>query len=288
LIRLGRAIWQGRANLFQPPANSDGPRIDDSTREDLLDLVVVWANLRVRLAPADQAALASEEALRILGEARDILGSSPSLERDQAAFAAMLGIKIGHPPTPLQAHSAREHLDLGKSYLRSGEVERAAREFRAGLALRPQDFWLNFYDGLSAYRLDRFDEAVSAFRVTIALAPERPECFFNRGRAYQALGHLELALADYDRALNADAHFTDAAMNRGMIHYRLGHHQAASTDLRMALASAHDKERRGAIHYNLALVEAATGDRPSFEADLKAALDLANPDAKILSQRSHR
>jgi serine/threonine protein kinase/Flp pilus assembly protein TadD len=288
LIRRLRAIWEGRANLIQSQAGASGQRFDDRTRDDLRDLVVLWAGLRVCFAASDRAAQANREALRILSEARDVLGSSPSLERGRSSYATMLGFENDFPARSFQARSAWEHLDLGKSYLRSGDAQRAAREFRAGLALRPQDLWLNFYDGLCAYRLNRLDDAVNAFRVAIALAPERPECFFNRGLAYQALGHLDLAAADYDRALKVDAHFTDAALNRGMIHYRLGHNSAARSDLRMALASARDEKRRGTIHYNLALVELAAADRKSFEAELGAALALENPDALELSQRLQR
>jgi serine/threonine protein kinase/Flp pilus assembly protein TadD len=288
LIRIGRKIWEGRANLIQPRANDDGPPFDESTRDDLLDLVVLCANLRVRFAGTDVAAQTTREALRVLTEARDVLGSSPSLERDRSTYAAALGVENAPAALAFHARSAWEHFDLGKSHLRSGEIERAAREFRAGLALRPQDFWLNFYDGLCAYRLKRFDEAVSAFRVSIALAPESAECSFNRGLAYQALGQLDMAMADYDRALSIDPRFADAALNRGMAYYSLGHHVAARSDLRMALACAHDVNRRGIILYNLALVDLASGDRNSFEADVRAALDLGNPDAQDLSQQVHR
>ena len=90
----------------------------------------------------------------------------------------------------------------------------ASQEFHIGLALRPQDFWLNFYEGLCAYQLKRFEEAVNAFRVAIALSPEAAECYYNRGLAYQALGRLDEAMADYGRALKINEQFTDAALNR--------------------------------------------------------------------------
>ena len=53
-----------------------------------------------------------------------------------------------------------------------GDLAGAADEFQAALDLRPQDFWPNFYQGLCAYQLGRFDDAIDAFRVCIALAPE--------------------------------------------------------------------------------------------------------------------
>jgi tetratricopeptide (TPR) repeat protein len=79
----------------------------------------------------------------------------------------------------------------------------AAEQFRRGLRLRPQDFWLNFYQGLCDYRLGRFEGAVNAFRVCIALAPETAECYYNRALAYQAVDQLGPALEEH-RFLNRD------------------------------------------------------------------------------------
>ncbi len=284
LIRLGQVIWQRRQSLIPPVANPGEVGIDDRTRDDLLDLVVLWADLRVRFAVAGDATQARREAVRILTEARALLGDSPSLERERQAQLKGLGLEEVPPAARLPARSAWEYLDLGKSYLRSGDFDAAAREFRAGLALRPQDFWLNYYDGLCAYQQKRFEDAVSAFRVSIALSPNTAACPYNRGLAYEALGRLDLALADYDRALQIDERFTDAALNRGMIHYRLGHHGAARVDLKRALGSAEGRQVRGTIHYNLALVELAAGDRKSCEANLQAARELGNLDAPDLSK----
>jgi tetratricopeptide (TPR) repeat protein len=285
LLRLGRVIWEGRGSLIQPLANPNETSVADRTRHDLLDLVVLWADLRVQLAAEGENTAARREALRILEEARALLGSSPSLERDRQAYAKALGVREHSDIQESRPSSAWEHFDLGKSYLRSGEIEAAARAFRAGLGLRPEDFWLNFYDGLCAYRLERFDDAVNAFRVAIALAPRSAECHYNRGLANQALGRLDLALADYGRALRIDDHFTDAALNRGMVHYRLGEHRGARTDLSMALATAPGRKKRGTIHYDLALVELAAGDRKAAESNLKAAIGLGNLDAQELSKR---
>jgi tetratricopeptide (TPR) repeat protein len=288
LIQLGRALWDERDHLMEPLAKPDEPGSDDQTRRDLLDLIVLWADLRVRFAPAGEAVPAKQDALRILTAAANLLGTYPALERLRRAYGLELGLENAPAAPPFQAGSAWEHFDLGKSYLRSGDIVLAAGAFHSGLALRPQDFWLNFYDGLCAYRLKHFEDAVSAFRVSIALAPQAAECHYNRGLAYQALGRLDLALADYDRALKLNRDFTDAALNRGMIHYRLGDHDAARADLKRALTSAQGQQARGTIHYNLALVELAAGNRKSCAANVQAALELGYPDAEELSHRLDR
>jgi tetratricopeptide (TPR) repeat protein len=136
---------------------------------------------------------------------------------------------------------------------------------------------------MCAFRLGNYREAAGAFRVSIALSPEAPECHYNRGLAYQSLDRLDEALADYNRALRLNEHFTDASINRGMIYYRLGRHREARDDLERALATATSTKLRGIIHYDLALVDRAAGDRESCAANVRAALEFGNTDARALN-----
>ena len=43
-----------------------------------------------------------------------------------------------------------------------------------------QDFWSNFYNGLCAFRLRKFNDAEAAFHTCIALTPKSATCFYNR------------------------------------------------------------------------------------------------------------
>ena len=63
----------------------------------------------------------------------------------------------------------------------------------------------------------------------------------------------------------------DAAINRGMTHHRLGRDGAARDDLNRALSIASSRKARGLIHYNLALIDLAAGDRESCEANVRSA-----------------
>jgi tetratricopeptide (TPR) repeat protein len=285
LLRLGQAIWQARDTFARPLSHHQPSGSDRTVQTDLMDLVVVWADLRVRFAPAGEVAEARSEALEVLDEAEALLGPSPSLQRDRRAYAVALGLSDSSLPSSVEPQSAWEHYDLGRSYLRSGELGRAAEQFQLGIDLRPQDFWLNFYQGLCAYRLGRFDPAVNAFRVCIALAPETTECYYNRALAYQSLGCLDEALADYDRALSLNAMLTDAALNRGIIHYRQGRHADAVADLELARSTTSNRAALGKLHYNLALVHQARGDKKAAVAHVQAALAFGNPDAQELGRR---
>jgi serine/threonine protein kinase/Flp pilus assembly protein TadD len=287
ILRLGRAIWDGRTALAQSVNTGGEVQFDEPTRADLIDLVASWADLRMRCAEGPEIALARQETLRVLSEAEALLGPSPALQRQRQALGEAPDLKAAPPARPLEARSASEHLDLGKLHLRSGDLKLASEQFHLGLRLRPQDFWLNFYEGLCSYRQGDFAEAVNAFRSSIVLAPETAECYYNRGLAYQALGRLDEAMADYDQACRLNKHFADAALNLGMIHYRAGRYRTARADLNRALASAPSRNMRGIIHYNLALVDWAAGDRESCAKNAQAALELGNSDVPELIRRLH-
>jgi tetratricopeptide (TPR) repeat protein len=92
--------------------------------------------------------------------------------------------------------------------LASGDSEGAEAAFERSLALRPQDFWPNYYQGVCAFRRRRYEDAVNAFRVCVALAPDRAECFYNRALCHAALGHSAQAALDYERATKLDPALT--------------------------------------------------------------------------------
>jgi serine/threonine protein kinase/Flp pilus assembly protein TadD len=293
LIDRGRRIWESRRVLTRPLAGSgqgQGPgqaqeEIEPAIRTDLLDVVTVCADLRVRLAPPGELEPARREALQWTGEAVALLGSSPSIERLRRAYREALG-ESGTVADPLPVpRTAWEHCDLGRSYLRSGDLAAAAEQFQEALDLRPQDFWPNFYQGVCAYRLGRFDDAIDAFRVCIALAPERAECYFNRGLAHEALGQTARALGNYNHALQFDRRLTAAALNRGLLHHAAGRELEAAADLDRALATASDRETRGVIQYNRALIDLARGDRPAARSSLKAAVGAGSEKARDLLER---
>jgi serine/threonine protein kinase/tetratricopeptide (TPR) repeat protein len=288
LLRLGRRIWQGRDLLMRRIGGAPEADAEGTVRTDLLDLIIVWTDLRRRYVAAPEAREAAQEALHTLEEAEALLGPSPSLERERADCARVIGLDRPPPGPAARPQSAWGHYDLGRSYLRAGKLDLAAEEFRLGLDLRPQDFWLNFYQGLCDYRLGHFEGAVNAFRVCIALSPETAECYYNRGLAYQALGQLEGALSDYNRALALNRKLTDAALNRGIVHYRQGRYAEALADLERARAATSSRTALGVIHYNRALVHLARKDQRAAAASVRAAIGLGNTDAPELLRRLDR
>ncbi len=264
-----RAAWEDRDLL--------GGNDEEPLRGDLLDLALLWADLKRRVGPR-------EEAEAILAQAEERLGPNAALSRERRRLS---GAAAGEDVPAAGPTAAWEHVALGRFLLRSGDLARAADELGRAAEMRPQDFWAHFYGGVCAYRRRQYAEAVQSFGVAVALAPASAECYYNRALAYAAWGRTDAALRDYDRALELSPRLAAAALNRGVLHYQAGRLSEAQADLERALRDGADPT---AAHYNLALVHLALRDEPAARRDLERALsyDPAHAEARALQERLSR
>jgi serine/threonine protein kinase/tetratricopeptide (TPR) repeat protein len=286
LVHHVHTIWRERRALL---ANDLlGAEAKRGVRTDLIELVLVWADLRSRLARPEEHPDASREVLTLLDEARAELGSSPALERQRHALATALGQSVVTDEKLTAPSGAWEHYELGRSYLREGRVHEAMREFERSLSERSQDFWPNFYQGLCAYRLGQYQEAVAAFRTCVALSPESAECAYNQALAWDALGRAEQAHDAYSRALRLDPGLVSAALNRGIIAYRTGRLASAAADFQQVARDSTDDATRGRAFYNWALAISARGDTANARAYAQKAVALGSAEAQALLKHLSR
>jgi serine/threonine protein kinase/Tfp pilus assembly protein PilF len=258
-----RTFWQKRYLISRRLATEDLSAEREQIQADVLDLAVLWTNLRVRLAGAGGASEALEQALEVYDEAEKVFGPSCVLNCERRASEAALG-RANTPPKPAPApRTAWEHYAVGRARFRGGECEAANAQFERALALEPHALWAHFYKGACAFRQAKYEDAVLAFSACAVLAPERAWCYYNRGLAYDAMGRTERALEDYDRALEREPALTVAALSRCMCHHRAGRYTEALDDLRLAERGGAD---RVVVAYERALIHLARGDR-------RAALD---------------
>jgi eukaryotic-like serine/threonine-protein kinase len=264
-----RTIWQARAHLVETSAVTD-EEIDRQARADLLELALLWVELRIRLAPPGEQAAVRSEALRLFDEAQATCGNSLVLELARREYA---------PTSPGSTHSATlasttartawEHMALGRFLLRSNLPERAQEEFQRAVDLEPGDFWPNFYQAVCAYRRGEYAASLTAASVCVALSPKRAECFFNRALAEQALGNSERALRDLDLALKLDPTLAVVEFQRGKVLSDERRFADAKRDFESAMR--HGAEP-ASVHYQLALVHLAEQDRQAARASLGQAL----------------
>jgi serine/threonine protein kinase len=199
------AIWGAREHLDRQLAEEADEPSRARLRSDLLDLAILWANLRVELAGEAVRPEAHREALRTLADAEADWGPSPVLSQERRFHAEALGGR-DDPATPAHAMAPRtawECYAMGRAWLRHGDLESAAEALDRAVAMQPQSLWAQFYRGRCALLRGRHAEAVDAFGACVALAPEAV-CYYNRALAYAGLGAEGRARLDLDRARELD------------------------------------------------------------------------------------
>jgi tetratricopeptide (TPR) repeat protein len=261
-----RAFWEDRTRIVERLSTNGTSLLEPAVRDDLLDLAIFCADLRVRLAPPAGKEEARRQAIEVLDQAEVQFGPSPVLDEERRFFSGSMPAR--KPVTrPL---TAWEHYALGRSLLRTGMLDRAAGELEQAVRLEPQGLWPNFYYGLCAYRLGRYADAAAAHSVCIGAAPEATSCFYNRALAFDALGCPERALRDYDHALRLDPTFDDAILNRGVLHYRAKRYDSALADLQRAGELGSDP---AVVFFDLFLVKWTCGEYRSALDNLRRVLD---------------
>jgi serine/threonine protein kinase/Flp pilus assembly protein TadD len=282
-----RTLWDTRTVLARPGGTELDPEMEKQVRTDFLDLVILWADLHVRLAPAGAADAARCDALQALEEAEAVLGPSRALARERRSYDPAALPVAGDGGAEAGPESPWEHTALGRSLLRAGRLEAAAAVLDRAADQWPEDFWANFYDGVCAHRSRRYADAVRSFSVAVALAPKSAECYYNRALAEAGEGSLPRALRDYDRALQLDPALAAARLNRGILHFQEKRYAEALTDL---LQAARDGADPVLAHYNLALVWLAQGEPARARESVEEALrhDPAHAAALALRERLRR
>ena len=220
-----RELWQKRELIARRLGEPGAAGAERELQADLLDLAILWTNLRVRLAPPAEALRAHREGLEVLAEAEALFGPSCVLCRERRTHALALGqAKVAEAAAREEAaltpRGSWEYYALGRAYLQAGDLPRAAEHLDHALELQPQGLWQNFSRGICAYRMGQFQDARAAFSACVALAPQCAACFCNRGQAYAELDQLERAAQDFDAALRLEPDLAAASLARAEIRQR--------------------------------------------------------------------
>src|SRR5262249_19079346 len=105
-----RAFWENRELIVGRLGRQATPEEEERVRADLLDLAILWTDLRVRLAPAAGRDAARREALLTLEQAEVLFGPSRVLQRERRAHALALGRSgASLPSETLPPRGAWEH-----------------------------------------------------------------------------------------------------------------------------------------------------------------------------------
>ncbi|MCE9565130.1 MAG: protein kinase [Planctomycetes bacterium] len=223
----GRKLWAERALLMDSSAGKLEQAIENDIQTRLQELVILWTDLHVRLAPPAQVEQAHADVREMLTEAERLLGSS-------------LGLNLVHeqqgekaPGARTQPESAWEFCALARVALNRGDPAEALQFSQAARDREPLGFVPNFYFGVCALRQKQYEQAARAFSFCAGQNP-CAECFLLRGQAFAALGDTDQALKDFDLAIERNPEWGVAYQHRGNLHRMLGHTEEAERDLKLA------------------------------------------------------
>ena len=155
--------------------------------------------------------------------------------------------------TPQPAELVRQGIDAH----RRGDLDTAARLYRAALAADPEVPAALHYLGVVLYQRNRLDEALPLLDRAVALAPHEPEFHNNRGLALAAAQRDPEAIAAYREALARKPDHPGAWNNLGLALQATGDVAGAIVAFRRGLAVTPDFPQ---LHWNLALALLLQGD----------------------------
>lgn len=114
----------------------------------------------------------------------------------------------------LDEQNVRANFGLGKTYLATGQVDKAANIFRKlstiEAVLEPQNKHIFNEFGMNLRKMGLFVEAVRHYHRALTLAPGDENLWFNLGRALYEGGQVKQALGAVKKALEINPNFAEA------------------------------------------------------------------------------
>ena len=124
-------------------------------------------------------------------------------------------------------------VDIQRQYLRAeavihhalGDANRAIKDLKKVIRLRPDDFlaWNNL--GNAYYRLDRYEESIPYYEKAVEIKPDYHHGWNNLGAAYYRLDRYEESIPYYEKAVEIKPDYHHGWNNLGNAYYRLDRYE---------------------------------------------------------------
>jgi tetratricopeptide (TPR) repeat protein len=134
------------------------------------------------------------------------------------------------PKHSFDSKNARDYLDLGNTWYRKKELNRAIVEYRKAIALEPKSAAAHSHLGIALQDQGNLKEAIAEYYKVVELEPNSAPAHNNLGKALFARKDLKSAIASYLKAIELDSKYV-------LAHQNLGHALYAKEDLRGAIAA---------------------------------------------------
>ena len=242
------------------------------------------AELRIRVAAALLEVGQSEFALKTLERlpAAESISAEAAYWRsrcyEKLATAAYLRLYQADPD------SYRLHQLMGDLEAAKGNDEKAIAEYRAAIALKPSLPDLHYSLGHLLWKDLKVPEARVELEAELALNPPHPGALNDLGDTYLLEHQPDKALAYLVKALAVDSANPDLHRDLGTAYSELGNYRKAEEHLKIAVSSDHD----GSVHYKLARVYRALGEKDKAAREFAISTALNGESHKKLEQRTER
>jgi len=164
------------------------------------------------------------------------------------------------------------HNNLGDVFNSRGDLDDAAREYKAALSIKPSDSSAHSNLGIVYARQGRFDQAIAEYHSALAAAPDNAKIWFNLGNALRGERRDAEAVDAFSHAIDEDARWTAPRYEMGTILLQLGRPDDAG---RQAQTIVHLDPAALSGHYLLARAAAAIGRFDVASTEAAAAVEIA-------------
>ena len=124
----------------------------------------------------------------------------------------------------LNSKFAGAHYNLGLAHLWNeggSAVANAEEEFRIELAINPNDFFSNYYLGITCIFQRKWEPAIDFLTTASRIQPNNPDPYFQLGQAYQELKRHDQAIAVLTKAIDLNPNLAHNKFQVTTAHYRL-------------------------------------------------------------------
>ncbi|MGA8232352.1 MAG: tetratricopeptide repeat protein [Candidatus Acidiferrales bacterium] len=242
------------------------------------------ADLRIRLAGALLEAGEYDAAIRTLDglQPADRNSAEASFWRarcyEKLATASYLHLYQADPG------SYRLHELMGDLAAAKGDDAKAIEEYRGAIALKPSSPNLHYSLGHLLWKDLKIPEARAEFEAELALNPRHAGALDDMGDTYLLEHQPNKALPYLSQALAADSANSDIQRDLGTAYSELGDYRKAEEHFKMALVDDHD----GAIHYKLARVYQALGEKENAAREFALSTELNRASHDKLEKQTQR
>jgi tetratricopeptide (TPR) repeat protein len=149
----------------------------------------------------------------------------------------------------------------GLSLFKLGRYEEAISFFDRAISIK-SDYYEAWYNrGICLFRLGRYEEAIRSYDEVVNIKSDHYEAWCNRGVCLFRLGRYEEAIRSYDEVVNIKSDYYEAWYNRGVCLFELGRDEEAVESYNRSISVKADEDKswynRGVCLFRLGRYEEA-------------------------------